>query len=74
VYVVDERAGTLTRLDGAGGRPLEPPVPVASAPTQVVVGQDGAALVLAGSASGAPEPTGTARLTYVARVGAGWVA
>jgi hypothetical protein len=62
LYVADERAGTLNRLDGAGGRPLEPPLPVGAAPAQVVVGAGGGALVRAGGPA-------RAEVTYVAPLG-----
>jgi hypothetical protein len=67
LYVADERASALTRLDGAGGRRLEPPLPAGPTPAQIVVGPRGATLVRSGAA-------GPAGVTYVARAGPRWTA
>jgi len=79
LYVADGLDGTVTRLDGAGGRRLGAPLPVGAHPEQVVVAPGGAALVLTRDAAAAPgDPAGgqSAGLTYVSRDGVrgGWVA
>jgi hypothetical protein len=69
VYVANMRDGTISRLDGATGRVLGPPLPAGRAPWQLAAGPGGRLLVLA--------LAGEAVLTHVAPAGGpgpGWAA
>jgi DNA-binding beta-propeller fold protein YncE len=67
VYVANGLEGTVTRLDGASGRRLGPPLPAGRAPWRIAAGPGGRLLVLAS--------TGHSALTHLApggRPGEGW--
>jgi hypothetical protein len=69
LYVANARDGTITRLDAASGRALDPPLPGGEAPSQLAASPGGELLVLpVGGRLGRPD----ARLTYVARSRGGW--
>jgi DNA-binding beta-propeller fold protein YncE len=79
LYVADEVDGTLTRLDGPGGRGIGPPLPAGAGPAQVAASPQGTVLVLArdsGAAPGYARAAGDPGLTFVAPApaGGGWIA
>jgi DNA-binding beta-propeller fold protein YncE len=57
VYVADALDGTVTRLDGPGGRPAGPPLPAGPTPWQLAPGPDGGLLVLSADAERVGELT-----------------
>jgi YVTN family beta-propeller protein len=68
VYVSNARDDTVTRIDAATGRVIDPALPGGAAPWQLAVGTQGELLVLAAT------PDAGARLTHVTRGVGGWQA